>query len=227
MWMGTRGWYLDPSGRHQWRYWDGLRWSDAVADVGDTWVTRDHWQPTAVDAPPDADRASPAVQTQLQTALEQDWEQRKPNGCMIAVVTVVILVVLAIVGIAEMLDDIDFTDEPMFPDAPVEPVLPSTEAPDLLAQLRAMHGDRPWIGLVQAITPTSDESEVVEVTTSIVVSDGLTAEETNDAVVICQAVWSLAGVEPTVVYADDTVTALTSDSGDCTPAPTAVPAPSP
>lgn len=26
------GWAADPYGRHQWRYWDGSRWSDQVAD---------------------------------------------------------------------------------------------------------------------------------------------------------------------------------------------------
>jgi hypothetical protein len=29
---GTAGWAGDPFGRHQWRYWDGTRWTDHVAD---------------------------------------------------------------------------------------------------------------------------------------------------------------------------------------------------
>jgi hypothetical protein len=29
---GTPGWAGDPFGRHQWRYWDGTRWTDQVAD---------------------------------------------------------------------------------------------------------------------------------------------------------------------------------------------------
>lgn len=28
------GWYPDPSGRHQQRYWDGTRWTDQVSDDG-------------------------------------------------------------------------------------------------------------------------------------------------------------------------------------------------
>jgi len=28
------GWYEDSSGRHQYRYWDGTRWTDDVADAG-------------------------------------------------------------------------------------------------------------------------------------------------------------------------------------------------
>lgn len=27
-------WHPDPTGRHQYRYWDGVRWTDAVADDG-------------------------------------------------------------------------------------------------------------------------------------------------------------------------------------------------
>jgi hypothetical protein len=29
------GWYPDPSGRHQQRYWDGTRWTDQVTDDGE------------------------------------------------------------------------------------------------------------------------------------------------------------------------------------------------
>jgi uncharacterized protein DUF2510 len=29
---GSAGWAADPYGRHQWRYWDGTRWTDQVAD---------------------------------------------------------------------------------------------------------------------------------------------------------------------------------------------------
>jgi len=29
---GSPGWAADPFGRHQWRYWDGTRWTEQVAD---------------------------------------------------------------------------------------------------------------------------------------------------------------------------------------------------
>lgn len=32
--VASFGWYPDPSGRHQLRYFDGRRWNDAVADDG-------------------------------------------------------------------------------------------------------------------------------------------------------------------------------------------------
>ncbi len=32
------GWFADPSGRHQQRYWDGVAWTEHVADAGATSV---------------------------------------------------------------------------------------------------------------------------------------------------------------------------------------------
>ena len=31
---GERGWYRDPVGRHEYRYWDGTHWTHAAADHG-------------------------------------------------------------------------------------------------------------------------------------------------------------------------------------------------
>jgi hypothetical protein len=46
------GWHPDPSGRHEYRYWNGWVWTDAVADRGVTAVDPlNPWQPpTATDA---------------------------------------------------------------------------------------------------------------------------------------------------------------------------------
>jgi len=41
-------WRADPSGRHQWRYWDGRAWTDHVADEGAAGV--DHFE-AHVDVP--------------------------------------------------------------------------------------------------------------------------------------------------------------------------------
>ncbi len=29
------GWKADPTGRHQFRYWDGFQWTENVADAGE------------------------------------------------------------------------------------------------------------------------------------------------------------------------------------------------
>lgn len=32
------GWYTDPTGRHQQRYWDGLKWTENVSDQGQSGI---------------------------------------------------------------------------------------------------------------------------------------------------------------------------------------------
>ena len=34
--MVPAGWYADPAGRHEYRYWDGTYWTAGVADGGIT-----------------------------------------------------------------------------------------------------------------------------------------------------------------------------------------------
>jgi hypothetical protein len=46
------GWHPDPQGRHEFRYWDGTRWSDHVADRGVATVEPiDHWSGLAPPGP--------------------------------------------------------------------------------------------------------------------------------------------------------------------------------
>lgn len=36
--LPVSGWYPDPSGRHQHRYWDGIRWTEHIMDAGNPGV---------------------------------------------------------------------------------------------------------------------------------------------------------------------------------------------
>jgi hypothetical protein len=56
-------WAADPSGRHEYRYWDGTRWTDHVADQGRTGV-----DPVAGGAP--ATTSEPTATTQATTTPE-------------------------------------------------------------------------------------------------------------------------------------------------------------
>lgn len=51
--IANPGWYADPTGRHEYRYWDGNGWSESVSDRGVT--ARDE----AVLPPPSAPPAAP------------------------------------------------------------------------------------------------------------------------------------------------------------------------
>lgn len=58
------GWFADPTGRHELRWWDGGQWRDAVVDRG---VRGD--DPLAIEAPADQDRS---VDTARATAIDDD-----------------------------------------------------------------------------------------------------------------------------------------------------------
>ena len=45
-------WYGDPTGRHQYRFWDGTKWTENVADNGQASID-------ALDAPPDSGQDGP------------------------------------------------------------------------------------------------------------------------------------------------------------------------
>ena len=60
--MTPSGWYPDPSGRHEYRYWDGRGWSSQVSDSGDT-ATDTELRPATsrADAPRPHPLATPAA----------------------------------------------------------------------------------------------------------------------------------------------------------------------
>ena len=71
------GWYPDPSGKHQHRWWDGARWTEQVGDAGAAGV-----DPPLPPAPPVSPSPAP---------------RRSNNGAFVAV-AVVIAVIAAVVA---------------------------------------------------------------------------------------------------------------------------------
>ncbi len=57
--MAEPGWKPDPNGRHEWRYFDGVSWTDKVSDAGNT--ATDAYDPEVVPPPPDASPAQVAA----------------------------------------------------------------------------------------------------------------------------------------------------------------------
>lgn len=56
--VALRGWYPDPAGCHEFRFWDGLRWTPGVADHG---FVREDPLPDNPCAPPSDERARPPL----------------------------------------------------------------------------------------------------------------------------------------------------------------------
>jgi membrane protease YdiL (CAAX protease family) len=54
----TRGWYADPAGCHEFRFWNGLQWTPGVADNG---FVREDPLPATPCAPPTDERVRPPL----------------------------------------------------------------------------------------------------------------------------------------------------------------------
>jgi hypothetical protein len=70
----TAGWHPDPSGRHEWRQWDGQRWTDHVADGGVT--SFDPLPP----APAQTDVPAPAQPSAEQVVLDTEVKAGLKGG---------------------------------------------------------------------------------------------------------------------------------------------------
>lgn len=66
----TPGWHPDPTGRHEYRYWDGATWTQDVSDNGVTAV-----DPVAPAGGPGADPTAPVDQTQHADPTQQYAQQ--------------------------------------------------------------------------------------------------------------------------------------------------------
>jgi Protein of unknown function (DUF2510) len=60
--MADAGWKQDPNGRHEWRYFDGVAWTDKVSDAGTT--SSDPYDPEVVPAPPSVSPTAVAAATE-------------------------------------------------------------------------------------------------------------------------------------------------------------------
>lgn len=59
--MSEVGWKPDPNKQHEWRYWDGVGWTDQVSDAGE--VSTSPYDPTVVPPPPSAPPTAPTEDT--------------------------------------------------------------------------------------------------------------------------------------------------------------------
>lgn len=69
------GWRPDPSGRHQYRYYDGVAWTDNVADNGEQTV--DPLSPVGSDDPT---RAEPSEASFVRWDLQRQQERHVPQS---------------------------------------------------------------------------------------------------------------------------------------------------
>ncbi|MGH9244137.1 MAG: DUF2510 domain-containing protein [Acidimicrobiales bacterium] len=86
------GWYADPSGRHQFRFWDGATWADTVADRGVASHDPVAGTPAGYRQPYVGPWAPPIT-------------PKRGRGPLLAVLGVVVVIGLAAAGLLVFLDD--------------------------------------------------------------------------------------------------------------------------
>jgi hypothetical protein len=124
-------WYSDPSGRYQYRYWDGSQWTNQVSSGGPSAVDPNPLDVTVINTPP-APGSQAALAQQPEPAAPQPAVQVSQKsggmglgvilGALVALVVVIILVAMLMAG-----SDDDTTDTTLPTDTTEEPA--PTEAP--------------------------------------------------------------------------------------------------
>jgi hypothetical protein len=104
--MTTAGWYPDPTGRHQHRYYDGTQWTDQAADAGVTVV--DPLEPAPTSVAPQSGEPAPqgaptsAAPTPPGPVVEPEAAGRRRGWVIGAIVGAALLLVLVIVGVVAL-----------------------------------------------------------------------------------------------------------------------------
>ena len=121
-------WYSDPSGRYQYRYWDGSQWTNQVSSGGPSAVDPNPLDATVINTPPaPGSQAALAQPPAPQPAVQVSQTSGGMGmgviiGALVAVVAVIILVVILMAG-----SDDDTTDTTLPTDTTEAPA--TTEAP--------------------------------------------------------------------------------------------------
>jgi len=94
----TAGWYADPHGRHEHRWWDGSTWTDNVSDAGTIGTDRITSGAAATTASPVAGAAVAGGQVGFSTPSGSNRSNGKVVAILAGAAIVVILVVLVTRG---------------------------------------------------------------------------------------------------------------------------------
>jgi hypothetical protein len=119
--VSPAGWYADPSGQGEARYWNGVAWTQSVSRGGVE--VESPLNPSQVSIPPaPGTGVAPPVKTQ---SVGVSSSRRSPLGVIVGVFTVLLIVVLIVV----LVNDGDSPAETPSPatDAPAEEPAPADE----------------------------------------------------------------------------------------------------
>ena len=100
------GWYVDPSGRHRLRYWNGTQWTDQVNDGNVNFA--DPIEQNLALVPP-APGTKPVTQAQQQPQQPQNIsvQTNEPRTSMVGILIGALVVVVLVIGLLIVLNDDD------------------------------------------------------------------------------------------------------------------------
>lgn len=99
------GWYLDPSGRHRLRYWNGVQWTDQVNDGNVNFADPIEQEKALV---PPAPGTRPAAQAQQQPQVQQpsiSVQTSQPHNTTVGILIGALVIVVLVIGLLIVLDD--------------------------------------------------------------------------------------------------------------------------
>lgn len=124
-------WYSDPSGRYQYRYWDGSQWTNQVSSGGPSAVDPNPLDTTVINTPPaPGSQAAPAQQPEPAAPQPAVQVSQKSGGMSLGVILGALIALVAVIILVAMLmagSDDDTTDTTLPTDTTEEPA--PTEAP--------------------------------------------------------------------------------------------------
>jgi hypothetical protein len=115
--MASSGWYRDPTGQADGRYWDGARWSDQ-ADRGGVSVSSPI-DPARAETPPVAGSEYVAQRAAEPQTVAAQPAKSSVMGPVFGAIAVVVAIVALVVALSNDSDDGDES-----------PTTPTTEAPE-------------------------------------------------------------------------------------------------
>ena len=124
------GWYLDPSGRHRLRYWNGTQWTDQVNDGNMNFA--DPIEQDKAFVPP-APGTKPITQQQPQQQQQPSnisVQTNEPKTGMVGILIGALVIVVLVIALLIVLDSDDSSDDGgQTPTSQVSPTTPTTSAP--------------------------------------------------------------------------------------------------
>ncbi len=132
----TSGWYVDPTGRHTYRYWDGSRWSVQVSDGGTAGVDPIDLDDATAGTPPAPGTQAPGMRPTAAAEASPppgvEVTQRSGGAGVAGIIGVFVGVIIVVVILVVLFNNLG-DDSTTSTDVPASTVTteaePTTEAP--------------------------------------------------------------------------------------------------